>query len=124
MPTPALKELSRQRHLVLLPVAGNVAARLTQKYPFYNNVVVPAGSYANQLQPYSTVAVQCVLAATDTLPKEKAKIILEGIFAHWPELRLENPSLPENPSKTFFEDQGIPLAPATEQFYYDREKRA
>lgn len=123
MPTPALLELSRQRHLVLLPVAGKIAARLNQRYPYYTPVVVPAGSYANQPQPYSTVAVQCVLVAMDTLPKDKAKIILEGIFAHWPELRLENAALPENPSKSFFEDQGIPFAPAAEQFYSDREKR-
>ena len=124
MPTPALKELSLQRHLVFLPVAGPVAARLTQKYPFYTTVVVPAGTYANQPQPYSTVAVRCILAATDTFPKEHTKSILESIFAHWPELRLEIPSLPENPSKTFFEDQGIPVAPAAEQFYQEREKRS
>ncbi len=124
VPTPALRDLSQQRPLIFIPVQEPVASRLTQKYPFYSTVVVPAGSYPNQPQPYSTVAVHCVLVATDSLPAEKTKVILEGIFAHWPELRLDNPGLSENPSKTFFEDMGIPMAPAAETFYTNREKRS
>lgn len=124
VPTPALQELSRQRRLVFIPVLEPAASRLMQEYPFYSTVIVPAGSYPNQPQPYSTVAVHCVLVATDVLPADKVKVILEGIFAHWPELRLDNPGLSENPSKTFFEERGIPMAPAAETFYLSREKRS
>jgi len=46
-PIPAIQELAASIPVRLLPVDGNVAARLEREFGFYRRATIPAGSYRN-----------------------------------------------------------------------------
>ena len=116
LPHPALKELARQRRLVLIPVTGQALDDLLGAYPLYQPVTIPVGTYPNQTQACSSVAVQCLLVTRSRLPKETLEGILQRFWPHWPELQGKYPYLSREAQKTFFQAPLLPLAPGAEQF--------
>lgn len=116
LPHPALKELARQRRLVLVPVTGQDLEDLLGAYPLYQPVTIPVGTYPNQTQACSSVAVQCLLVTRSRLPKENLEGILQRLWLHWPELQGKYPYLSREAQKTFFQAPLLPLAPGAEQF--------
>lgn len=116
LPHPALKELARQRRLVLIPVTGQALEDLLGAYPLYQPVTIPVGTYLNQTQACSSVAVQCLLVTRSRLPKETLEGILQRFWPHWPELQGKYPYLSREAQKTFFQAPLLPLAPGAEQF--------
>lgn len=116
LPHPALKELARQRRLVLVPVTGQALEDLLGAYPLYQPVTIPVGTYPNQTQACSSVAVQCLLVTRSRLPKETLEGILQRLWLHWPELQGKYPYLSREAQKTFFQAPLLPLAPGAEQF--------
>ena len=116
LPHPALKELARQRRLVLIPVTGQALEDLLGAYPLYQPVTIPVGTYPNQTQACSSVAVQCLLVTRPRLSKEALAGILQRFWAHWPELQGKYPYLSREAKKTFFQAPLLPLAPGAEQF--------
>ena len=116
LPHPALKELARQRRLVLIPVTGQALEDLLGAYPLYQPVTIPVGTYPNQTQACSRVAVQCLLVTRPRLSKEALAGILQRFWAHWPELQGKYPYLSREAKKTFFQAPLLPLAPGAEQF--------
>lgn len=116
LPHPALKELARQWRLVLIPVTGQALEDLLGAYPLYQPVTIPVGTYPNQTQACSSVAVQCLLVTRSRLSKEALAGILQRFWAHWPELQGKYPYLSREAKKTFFQAPLLPLAPGAEQF--------
>lgn len=116
LPHPALKELARQRRLVLIPVTGQALEDLLGAYPLYQPVTIPVGTYPNQTQACSSVAVPCLLVTRSRLSKEALAGILQRFWAHWPELQGKYPYLSREAKKTFFQAPLLPLAPGAEQF--------
>mgnify|MGYP000010765950 FL=1 len=123
LPTPALQELSRQRRLVFVPIAGQAAEELLRKYDFYQELVIPAGTYANQTEACPTVAVECLLVTTDGTSKENAHKLAETLYDHWNELRQQFPYLPERSLENILQNTEIPLTPGAEQFLTETEAK-
>lgn len=116
LPHPALKELARQRRLVLIPVEGQALDDLLGAYPLYQPVTIPVGTYPNQTRSCSSVGVQCLLVARERLSQESLAGILQRFWPHWGELQRKYPWLPRDAEKTFFQAPVLPLAPGAEQF--------
>jgi uncharacterized protein len=46
-PVPAIQELAEALPIRLLPITGRVATKIEQQFSFYNQTIIPAGSYRN-----------------------------------------------------------------------------
>ncbi|MEN6500154.1 MAG: TAXI family TRAP transporter solute-binding subunit, partial [Rectinema sp.] len=70
IPTAAIQDLSVSKKMVLVPIDGDVAAKLMAKYPFYALQVVPAGTYQGQTKDVTTVAVKSMLAVSSKMSED------------------------------------------------------
>lgn len=94
LPHPALKDLARQRRLVLVPVEGQDLDDLVAAYPLYQPVTIPMGTYPNQTRPCASVALQCLLVTRQRVDQEQVRNFLARIWPHWQELKAGHPVLP------------------------------
>mgnify|MGYP000775481982 CR=1 FL=1 len=116
-----LKDLARQRRLVLVPVEGQDLDDLVAAYPLYQPVTIPMGTYPNQTRPCASVALQCLLVTRQRVDQEQVRNFLARIWPHWQELKAGHPVLPVDLKKRFFQDPLLPLAPGAEQFQKDSQ---
>jgi TRAP transporter TAXI family solute receptor len=68
-PTPAIVDLGITKDIVVLSVDDAHVATLRQKYPFYTQFPIPAGSYRNQPADVQTVAVKATFIVTKDVTK-------------------------------------------------------
>lgn len=121
LPHRAFYDLARQRQLVLVPIEGQAAEDLLAVYPQYRKMVIPVGTYPNQLQPCSTVGMDCLLLSTDKLDANQTRSFLARLWSHWGELHSKYPFLWADPKQSFFKDVDLPFAPGAEQFRKDQK---
>lgn len=78
--TPGLK-------MVLLPVGGDIAARVMKGNPgVFHKTVFAKGAYAGVESDVPAIAITAVLQAMDTFPAERVYQIVKAIFDHRSEL--------------------------------------
>lgn len=99
-PTPAIQELTTSKTAYLVPIDGDVAAKLMNDSPFYTTYKIPAGTYTGQTADVTTVTVKATLivsadASEDDVYKltaaifDNAEVITTG-HAKGAELSIEN----------------------------------
>lgn len=121
LPHQAFRDLARQRQLVLVPVEGQAAEDLLAAYPQYRKMVIPVGTYPNQMKPCNSVGMDCLLLTTDKLDANQTRSFLGRLWGHWGELQSKYPFLGKDPKQSFFKDLDLPFAPGAEQFRKDQK---
>lgn len=61
----------------LVPIDGEVADRLLQKYPYYDRAEIPAGVYRGVTQTVPTVSMMNWVVARESLPADVVEDVLE-----------------------------------------------
>ncbi|MDR0689654.1 MAG: TAXI family TRAP transporter solute-binding subunit [Spirochaetaceae bacterium] len=81
-PTTAIVDLAIGKDIVVLDIDDAHAAQLRQKYPFYTQFPVPAGSYRGQNAAVKTVAVKATFIVSNKLSEDTVyrltKNLIEG----------------------------------------------
>lgn len=78
-PTLAVEDIAGRTPIRLVPIAGPVAEKLAQVFPFYSKGVIPAGTYAGQ-PAVETLDVTAVLVSRDTMDPDLAYGIARAIW--------------------------------------------
>lgn len=89
--TTVIGELSRQLDIALLPVEGSAAQRLRSMNASYVTYEIPAGTYKGQDEPVSTVGVQALLLASDSVPAETVEYLTRLLYENNQALQLSIP---------------------------------
>ena len=79
-PTAAITDLSTTHDINLVAIPSEMAATLGESYPFYEEVVIPAGTYRNQEEDINTVAVMAMLTVRAGLDEELVYNITKALF--------------------------------------------
>ncbi|MDR0376632.1 MAG: TAXI family TRAP transporter solute-binding subunit [Spirochaetaceae bacterium] len=79
-PTTAIVELAIGRDIVVLDVDDAHAAALSQKYPFYTQFPIPAGSYRGQSGEVKTVAVKATFIVSKKLSDDTVYNLTKNLF--------------------------------------------
>ena len=121
-PTAAITELCVSNQAYLVPIDGDIAAKLMEASPFYTSYVIPAGTYSGQTADVTTVTVKATLIVSADLSEETVYNLTKAIFdntdaiaaanAKGAELSLENAtsgmSVPFHPGAArYFAEAGI-----------------
>jgi TRAP transporter TAXI family solute receptor len=95
MSTPALpaKQFALTRDLKLLLVKEKYRKAVLAKYPFYQNLVVPKGTYKGQEQDVLTVGTANGVYIDSGVSEALAYKITKGIFENIGRLRASHPSM-------------------------------
>ena len=81
-PTPAITELCTTNAAYLVPIDGDVAAKLMADCPFYTTYQIPAGTYAGQTEDVETVTVKATLIVSADASEDDVYALTAAIFDH------------------------------------------
>ncbi len=80
-PTPAIQELSATNNVYLVPIDGDVAAKLMEgDESFYTATKIPANTYKNQSADVTTVSIKATLVVSASASEEDVYNITKAIF--------------------------------------------
>lgn len=79
-PTPAITELCTTNDAYLVPIDGDIAAKLMADCPFYTTYTIPAGTYAGQTEDVTTVTVKATLIVSAGASEEDVYKLTAAIF--------------------------------------------
>lgn len=118
-PAGAIAELASQHAIKLVPIDGEGAAAIREKYGFFATDTVPAGTYNGQDADVATLAVGAQWITSIDQPED---VIYEVTKAMWNDntRRLLDSGHAKGRSirkETALEGIGIPLHPGAERFY-------
>jgi len=120
VPTSAIMDVATQNAIRILPVAADITAKLTQKYPFLAAVKVPANSYKGQTADVPTVAVNAVLIAGNQLKPEMVYNLTKALFDNQPELAAAHAKGKELNPQFAVKGVSIPYHPGAVKYYKEK----
>ncbi len=81
-PTPAITELCTSTDAYLVPIDGEISAKLMADNAFYTEYVVPAGTYKGQETDVTTVTVKATLIVDANASEEDVYNLTAAIFGN------------------------------------------
>jgi len=115
----AMQQATEIAHAYFVPLPLDVIQKLIKKYPYYTQVIIPAGSYKGQDISVPTVGVKATFIVHKDLPADAVYKIAKLLFVDKvDEFKSIHPSL-----KTFFDvkkaldGMTIPLHPGAAKLY-------
>jgi len=79
-PTPAIQELCTSATAYLVPIDGDIAAKLMASSPYYTTYKVPAGTYNGQTSDVTTVTVKATLIVSTSADEDAVYNVTKAIF--------------------------------------------
>ncbi len=79
-PTPAIQELCTSTTAYLVPIDGDIAAKLMTASPYYTTYKVPAGTYNGQTEDVTTVTVKATLIVSTSADEDAVYNVTKAIF--------------------------------------------
>ena len=89
-PTPAITELCTTNDAYLVPIDGDIAAKLMNDCPFYTTYTIPAGTYAKQTEDVTTVTVKATLIVSADASEDDVYKLTAAIFDNIEDITKEN----------------------------------
>ncbi len=120
IPNAAIMDIGTQHAIRILTVSADMAAKLTAKYPFLAAAVVPAGTYKNQTQDVTTVAVNAVLIVGNDLSVDVVYSITKALFDSQAELASAHAKGKELNLKYAVQGVSIPFHPGALKYYKEK----
>jgi uncharacterized protein len=120
IPNAGIMDVSTQNQIRILDIPADVAAKLTQKYPFLAAVKVPANTYKGQTAEVSTVAVNAVLIASSSLSEAIVYNLTKALFENQTELASAHAKGKELNLQYAVKGVSIPFHPGAVKFYKEK----
>lgn len=89
-PTAAITELCTTNSAYLVPIDGDIAAKLMADCAFYTSYVIPAGTYAGQTEDVTTVTVKATLIVSASASEDDVYNLTKAIFDNVDAIAAEN----------------------------------
>ena len=89
-PTPAITELCTTNDAYLVPIDGDIAAKLMADCPFYTAYSIPAGTYPGQDADVATVTVKATLIVSADADEDDVYKLTKAIFDNIDAIAAEN----------------------------------
>ena len=89
-PTPAITELCTSANAYLVPIDGDISAKLMADNSFYTEYVIPAGTYKGQDTDVTTVTVKATLIVSADASEDDVYAITAAIFENIDAITVEH----------------------------------
>jgi hypothetical protein len=120
IPNAGIMDVSTQNEIRILDIPADVAAKLTQKYPFLAAVKVPANTYKGLTADVSTVAVNAVLIAGNQLKDDMVYNLTKTLFENQAELASAHAKGKELNAQYAVKGVSIPFHPGAVKYYKEK----
>lgn len=116
-PTGAVEGLSATEELVILPIGQDEIDAILEKYPYYIQDEVPAGTYKLK-EAVPTIAVQAMLVVREDLSEELVYDITKAIFDNLDQVTHAKAKIIK--AETALEGTGIDIHPGALKFFKEK----
>lgn len=122
IPTSAVEQLAAEVNIKIIPVPTDIYQALKQKYPFYAQVVIPAGTYKGVNEDVQTVAVMSMLLVHKNVPDDVVYTMVKILFEHADELKqkVQKQSVQYISLDHALDGISIPLHPGAYKYYEEK----
>lgn len=120
IPNAGIMDVATQNEIRILDIPADVAAKLTQKYPFLAAVKIPANTYKGQTAEVSTVAVNAVLIAGASLSEAIVYNLTKALFENQAELAAAHAKGKELNIQYAVKGVSIPFHPGAVKYYKEK----
>lgn len=117
IPNATIMELGTTNKIVIVPIEGEGAKNLIEKYPFFVEAVIPADTYDTG-KDTNTVTVMNILFVRGSLPEEVVYEITKGIFDNIDDIKASHNTANKHISlENALKGVDIPFHPGAEKYY-------
>jgi len=120
IPNAGIMDVATQNEIRILDIPADVAAKLTQKYPFLAAVKIPANTYKGQSAEVSTVAVTAVLICGSQLKDDMVYNLTKTLFENQAELAAAHAKGKELNIQYAVKGVSIPFHPGAVKYYKEK----
>ncbi|MDQ0339675.1 TRAP transporter TAXI family solute receptor [Caldalkalibacillus uzonensis] len=118
LPTAAVTEMTSTAGGKLIGIDPEIRASLMEKYPWYSDFVIPAGTYDNQDEDVETLAIKMMLIADASVDEEVIYNLVKTMWENVEKLESAHPIVEQFDINQATTDlAGIPLHPGAEKYY-------
>ena len=118
-PVPAITELATTTPTRLIPLEGEIADRLTRKYPFFSTDTIPAGTYPGIDESTPTLGTRALWIVGADVPDDLIHSITQALW-HEGNRRILDQGHPMGLKirlETALQGLVVPLHPGSERYY-------
>jgi TRAP transporter TAXI family solute receptor len=120
IPNAGIMDVSTQNDIRILPIPADVAAKLTQKYPFLAVAKVSANAYKGITQEVPTVAVNAVLIAGNQLTEDMVYNLTKALFEYQADLASAHAKGKEVNLQYAVQGVSIPFHPGAVKYFKEK----
>lgn len=117
IPNATVMELGTTSKIVIVPIEGEGAEKLIEKYPFFVKEIIPKDTY-NTDSDVNTVTVRNIMIVRDELPEEVVYDLTKGIFENIGDIKASHNTADKHISLENSQiGVSIPFHPGAEKYY-------
>ena len=119
-PTTAITELSTTKQAYLVAIEDDACAKLLEASPFYSKTVIPAGTYKGVDTDVTTVSVQAVIIAANSVSDEAIYAFTSQLFNNLDTLATSNAKFAEMSLEKAASITNVPYHPGAARYYAEQ----
>lgn len=120
IPNASIQDITAQNDIELVSLPDDVIDTLIEKYPFYVEYTIPAGTYNGQDADVKTVAILATFVTNSEASEDMIYDITKVLFEKQPELASAHAKGAELDIEKATNGISIPLHPGAEKYYKEQ----
>ena len=117
VPNAALQELAFTAGLILVPVDGEAAKKICEKYGYYTQTTIPGGTYKGTDTDTPALAIKATLAVNASLDEEIVYQMTKALFENLNDLSTAHAKGKEVSAQAAVTGVSVPFHPGAKKYY-------
>ena len=117
VPNAALQELAFTAGLTLVPVDGDTAKKICEKYGYYTQTTIPGGTYKGTDDDTPALAIKATLAVSSKLDEQTVYEMTKALFENLDELATAHAKGKEVSAKAAVTGVSVPFHPGAKKYF-------
>ena len=117
VPNAAIQDTATTSNLKFISISDDMIKKLIDKYPFFTEIVIPAGTYKGQSADVKTVAVKATLIVGSEVSEKVVYDLTKALFDNQKELAEAHAKGAELSLENAVKGVSVPFQPGAEKYY-------
>lgn len=118
-PSKNIIEAQKLTPIDLIPIEGENATKLIEKYPYYATGYIPANTYEGIDKDINSIGVKAVLVTTKDMDDQTVQNIIKSVMDNFEEFKQKNPAYSSITKESLLEGLSAPLHKSAQKYYED-----
>lgn len=120
IPNAAIQDITATTDIKFISISDDVIKKIIEKYPFYTEYVIPAGTYKGQTTDVKTVAVNATLVVGAEVSEKVVYDLTKALFENQAELAKAHAKGQLLSLETAVKGVSVPFHPGAEKYYKEK----